>query len=798
MAGEGALMGTFIYSPEARVHIQTSRRGIIDISDDIVRGSVNRVINGPSSATLTFRNPRRKYDGIFAPNDTIVIRLKRIAWMPVFTGYLNVVPLTSAFQRSVTLTASCSLKKLQMWPWDEGAAESVALILSAGGAAAGNPADIDGGFRGLTEAILDKVVGWGKDKVHIGALPPEWLARAENVYAQMQSELQLPPSFALGAQSSLYGAGAPSGTGIMGKTELEGRVIPRSSGVAKVQPIISVSSMAAYATEFRVHLPFPGTVDLGFSSSNDDTAWWHGRRVVLQNPSTQQHCVCVVANRSTDVTAAAIVAPAVRDALAGSGSDLPVYLAFYDGPKGPGPLSAADLVASSGQSQQDLSSVNRGDAWTFPLPTGQYNVGYGPHHDGDMSKLDIGAASGTAVLAPFSGTVSQVGNTSSDSAGGNSIIITGDNGWAIYMCHFVEPASVSVGQKVNSGQQVGKVGSTGRSTGPHLHLQTTSGGRPWAELFTRGARYTPILALIKELESKGTISAAPGQGAVAADGTGSLGASIRKLINNYDWTGTEASDDSIMLAGPRALMNDSAILPYIATLMRTSQRDFCSGPNGDFCAWFPDYFGNYKALGVLNVSEIELQDFTIEWDDAPLVTHQFVTGSSDQGSSGRGGVIDENAKFSTMGIASVDFPPLLRFLFNLSDNEQMPDVFSSMEAILDRFGARVSNVQMPLVISRAGEFWHALNLFQKAWSSQFIARVPLTFMPEAWPGMLLRLPPSIGFQAYITGVNHSFDFQSGGFTTSVQISAPSTYNGQIWGLPRSGPGAKLLGADGVD
>ena len=52
---------------------------------------------------------------------------------------------------------------------------------------------------------------------------------------------------------------------------------------------------------------------------------------------------------------------------------------------------------------------------------------------------------------------------------GNLIVVDHGGGYLSYYAHLAS-MSVTVGQQVSQGQQVGKIGSTGRSTGPHLHL----------------------------------------------------------------------------------------------------------------------------------------------------------------------------------------------------------------------------------------------------------------------------------------------------------------------------------------
>jgi murein DD-endopeptidase MepM/ murein hydrolase activator NlpD len=82
--------------------------------------------------------------------------------------------------------------------------------------------------------------------------------------------------------------------------------------------------------------------------------------------------------------------------------------------------------------------------------------------------IDIGAPTGSAVLATDGGFVSFAGWT--DVGYGYLIVIDHANGFATYYAH-LSNIYVSTGQAVERGQVVGAVGSTGWSTGPHLHFE---------------------------------------------------------------------------------------------------------------------------------------------------------------------------------------------------------------------------------------------------------------------------------------------------------------------------------------
>ena len=86
--------------------------------------------------------------------------------------------------------------------------------------------------------------------------------------------------------------------------------------------------------------------------------------------------------------------------------------------------------------------------------------------------LDIATSSGTPIKAAASGTVTFSGYKGSY---GNMIVISHGNGVQTYYGH-CSKLYVSVGTQVSQGQTIAAVGSTGNSTGPHLHLEIRVNG----------------------------------------------------------------------------------------------------------------------------------------------------------------------------------------------------------------------------------------------------------------------------------------------------------------------------------
>ena len=87
--------------------------------------------------------------------------------------------------------------------------------------------------------------------------------------------------------------------------------------------------------------------------------------------------------------------------------------------------------------------------------------------------LDVGAPEGAAIRAPLAGIVKSAGPRGGY---GNAVEIDHGNGLTTLYGHASE-LLVQPGQSVEAGQEIARVGSTGRSTGAHLHFEVRLGGR---------------------------------------------------------------------------------------------------------------------------------------------------------------------------------------------------------------------------------------------------------------------------------------------------------------------------------
>jgi murein DD-endopeptidase MepM/ murein hydrolase activator NlpD len=117
----------------------------------------------------------------------------------------------------------------------------------------------------------------------------------------------------------------------------------------------------------------------------------------------------------------------------------------------------------------------------FVMPVaGRASSGYGDRFDPIQHKeikhpgFDLAAPTGTTVDAAASGTVTHAGPAGTY---GNLIIIKHADGVETRYAH-LSATSVKEGDTVQAGQPIGAVGTTGYSTGPHLHFEVRKDGKP--------------------------------------------------------------------------------------------------------------------------------------------------------------------------------------------------------------------------------------------------------------------------------------------------------------------------------
>lgn len=109
-------------------------------------------------------------------------------------------------------------------------------------------------------------------------------------------------------------------------------------------------------------------------------------------------------------------------------------------------------------------------------PSSGYGLRADPIHGGTVNHpgFDLAAATGTEVAAAARGTVVHAGPAGTY---GNLVTLRHDDGFETRYAHLSE-VDVKVGDVVEAGAELGKVGTTGYSTGPHLHFEVRHDGQP--------------------------------------------------------------------------------------------------------------------------------------------------------------------------------------------------------------------------------------------------------------------------------------------------------------------------------
>jgi hypothetical protein len=817
-------MPTFVYAPGVRIYIEREKSNgttqILDVSDDITEGTMVRRSDGVSTFNFSLQNANRKYDQVFAPNDRIVVMMKRITWVRVFTGYLNSVPLLSAWPSVVNFSASCSLKRLQYWFWDSYAPYTQSMIRLALAAGAGTRGD--GGATNVVLSILDKVVGWPANKVHISKIPETWLEYALEIAEEVQAESDkdAPEELAsvLGDGSGTTGGSitnvAPGNYGgynvslaqldaakgayleitrqgltqddaafaiyvAMAETNLNTyQASPRGYGIYSqelTQPppasLIAKLQDPAYATRefierYRERCPIRW-------ESREKLAWLPRAQAVQRFSKTGQYDNPVIAQGAAAIAKAFQMAGQQAPGSTTSGAQ-------GGSPATPG-ASPGAAPSSTGR-----ASAERFFRIGYDLVTNN-SIPYKHPEDTGYSRSEL-IRQNPPVGLDCSSLVQWV---YFNTTGRNDIPGVAQPQYNAFRKVSVQEAKNTLGALLfvinRGGSSADHVGiSLGDGTG--RAVQARRPGVPAgivSDDWTHGA-------LVPGIDYSGTVSAG---GVIPSgsidDGFGtpdSTGRGAPYVFNSSDpfnelfgsiWYPEQSQSGQIAsaqaLVGIRSLMNDQPLLPYLRDLMQSTMRSICSAPNGDFIAWFPDYYGIWGTAAKFTVEPIEVMDFNVTWTDDFFVTHQYtLAGQYNKLDIATGQVLTYNAtadgpdiRTTTIGIATIEIPSIMKALFDIDADEAFA------KKILTRFGARPDFQMIDGIVGKKGEFFSALYMFMRQWVYQYNADIPMTFMPEVWPGMIIQVP-FFDFQAYVVTVTHSFKFgQGGGFQTLVNIAAPA-------------------------
>lgn len=137
-----------------------------------------------------------------------------------------------------------------------------------------------------------------------------------------------------------------------------------------------------------------------------------------------------------------------------------------------------DLQIYKAQANTSFAPVKLTAPILPPIKNGRFTSGFGYRINPITGKfsfhtgLDIAAASGTNIRAVLNGTVLKTGK---DERAGKYILLSHSDGLVTFYCHCSEILAEK-GAVIRQGETLAKVGSTGWSTGPHLHFEVRKDG----------------------------------------------------------------------------------------------------------------------------------------------------------------------------------------------------------------------------------------------------------------------------------------------------------------------------------
>ena len=287
--------------------------------------------------------------------------------------------------------------------------------------------------------------------------------------------------------------------------------------------------------------------------------------------------------------------------------------------------------------------------------------------------------------------------------------------------------------------------------------------------------------------------------------------------------------DSVLLTGERALENDVKLLDTIQEVCKASQRTFSSLPNGDFIAWYPDYFNLSGKNAWLKVSPTEIKSCTISLNDNNLVTHLYILGNPFGFGANAGSQInlDWYEKLMGSGVVTIERPWVLDSFLRPFEDVESQDSSNQVNkqtktsrfvttkktttafrprpvletqnggklAFLERYGARPYFDKIPTIRHPILEFFYAYHTFIQKWAEQYISKAEFTFMPELFPGMILEFDMrnrddeqdendnSLGsITFYVKDVTHHFSYENGFSTTATLMAPGTTDKGNAWAM----------------
>ncbi|WP_245677665.1 M23 family metallopeptidase [Chondromyces crocatus] len=189
-----------------------------------------------------------------------------------------------------------------------------------------------------------------------------------------------------------------------------------------------------------------------------------------------------------------------------------------------GPPPGEEAADADEEELVETSSAALAPAFQLPFPCNQVWAGQTRSNHSPVNSIDFNRADdlGDPVVAAAAGTVTRVANEGSTSYG-RWVEIDHGGGYRTRYAH-LQTQTVSVGQQVAMGRKIGTVGSTGGSTGPHLHYEVRLNGTAIKPVFN-GA--TALFYGTKNYTSKNSCSSGGSSSITGTVSTSGINLTVR-------------------------------------------------------------------------------------------------------------------------------------------------------------------------------------------------------------------------------------------------------------------------------
>jgi len=881
-------MKTLVYSPDVRVFIARGTKQY-DVSNDIVAWSIRRIENGVSSAVFRLSNKstdatgkKLRYNQLFERMDRVVIWLKRIEWVQVFSGYLDQVPHVQLYPGTVSFRASCTLKRLMHTWWDPGLPESQSIFDQATRSQqeqANGELSVDMGLGSLLRRLLVEVGGWNSQNIHVQRFPVGFFQFMQQQLNQMtpgdNANVRTFEQLLLGEGDISLGVGRAAS--MQQGVTMGGYAITQPERMLEVVKAVDEMGMGVYTTSLAAAQGV-ATSATGGKDNKDQAAWnafqqlgknWQD--AALKNDAAV-HCFMVIAAESNwhmyanNAVPESLSYPFDPGFISKDGSSIGLYQQQNFGEWG----TVAQRMNVKASTQMFLQHLQRYDWRNMSRPIACQQVQRSAYSDGsNYAKFEAIAIEAVRSIRSGTGTGAGSGGQANDnpltSVGPGATVVGSTNIPAIPGTSGTPipsiPTSNGTPSLAAAGTEIGKprydtggalacalqqcgkpyvYGAKGpntfdcsgltqfayRSIGleigegthqqaanlehiPASNLQPGDLIQPHAEhtgmyigpgqwvaapdtgdvvriqniyfpletatcLHVPGASYGGSLSSYDLARAMSASNATVGTVTGGVGGTTSTGHTepiARNLFTYQFMPGQFASQISPLFGGQKggeekAFINDEPLIQTVISFAQAGLRNFQSAPNGDFIAYYPDYFGLDGKDAVFSLEDIEMKNVQIDLNDDAMATHVYIAGSMSMQASNSGILGWLNSK----GVATVENEWLFRRMTAAAPH--VPgELLQSGKEIMKKFGARPLSRTMTSIIGGPMEFLMAVQLFMQKWAEQYSTVVETTFLPEIFPGMRVHLVQH-NLQVYVSEVTHAGDFENG-FTTTMTIMAPS-------------------------